>query len=43
MHKAVASSYGTDACMESPSCDVGDMGVTVESVDDGSCSNIIGA
>ena len=37
---AVVSSGGTDACMESPNCD-GDLGVTTESVDVGSCSSII--
>lgn len=43
VQEAVDSSDGTDACMESPSGDVGDLGITAESVDDGSCSSIIGA
>ena len=41
VQEAVTSSGGTDACMESSSCDVGDLGVTVESVDVGSCSSVI--
>ena len=41
VQEAVASSGGTNACMESPTCDVGDLDVTVESVDVGSCSSVI--
>lgn len=43
VQEAVTSLDGTDACMGSPSGDVGDLGTTAESVDDSSCSSIIGA
>ena len=41
VQEVVDSLGGTNACMEVPSCDVGDLGVTTESVDVGSCSSII--
>lgn len=40
MQEAVASSGETETRIESPSYDVGDVGVSVESVDVGSCSSI---
>ena len=41
VQETTASLGGTDECMESPSCDIGDLGVIVESMDVGLSSSVI--
>ena len=40
VQEAVTSSGGIETCIESPSYDVGDVGVSAESIDVGLCSSI---